>query len=224
MEITQLTGARPLISHIPSKATTFEDYHTCISISFFGSVRKVSKWAYQKSIVSNIYHRIQLLFKLSDKKITTFVSSWYSLIRYKIVLCNQQTSEILVYYWYFLWIQDRSSAHPMKLAASNIEIKLTKAPVEFFYYVHPYKTDSCLNSLLPVGTPSLKTPWYNWSFLFVVLHKPTLLPSTFNIIIPKSISTESIILPKNCRNWPKYVHYLVFHQFSDCQVVIVNTF
>ena len=46
---------------------------------------------------------------------------------------NQQTSEILVYYWYFLWIQDRSSAHPMKLAASNIEIKLTKAPVEFFY-------------------------------------------------------------------------------------------
>ena len=50
--------ARPLISHIPSKANTFEDYH--ISISFFGSVRKVAKWAYQKSIVSNIYHRIQL--------------------------------------------------------------------------------------------------------------------------------------------------------------------
>ena len=22
---------------------------------------------------------------------------------------------------------------------------------------------------------------YNWSFLFVVLHKPTLLPSTFNV-------------------------------------------
>ena len=126
MEIT-------LISHIPSKATTFEDYH--ISISFFGSVRIVSKWEYQKSIVSNIYHRIQLWFKLSDKKkITTFVSSWYILLSGpKIVLCNQQTSEILVYYWYFLWIQDRSSAHPMKLAASNIEIKLTKAPVEFFY-------------------------------------------------------------------------------------------
>ena len=50
--------ARRLISHIPSKATTFEDYH--ISISFFGSVRKVSNWAYQKSIVSNIYHIIQL--------------------------------------------------------------------------------------------------------------------------------------------------------------------
>ena len=34
MQITQLAYARPLISHIPSKATTFEDYH--ISISFFG--------------------------------------------------------------------------------------------------------------------------------------------------------------------------------------------
>ena len=38
--------ARTLISHIPSKATTFEDY-IYISISFVGSVRKVSKWAYR---------------------------------------------------------------------------------------------------------------------------------------------------------------------------------
>ena len=54
-----LTGrARTVILHIPSKASTFQDYH--ISISFVGNVQKVSKWAYQKSIFSNIYHRIQL--------------------------------------------------------------------------------------------------------------------------------------------------------------------
>ena len=41
MEITQLAVPRPLISHIPSKATTFEGYH--ISISFFGSVRESVK-------------------------------------------------------------------------------------------------------------------------------------------------------------------------------------
>ena len=58
--------ARPLISHFPSKATTFEDYH--ISISFFGSVRKVSKWTYQKSLVSDIYHRIQGVPKKGKSK------------------------------------------------------------------------------------------------------------------------------------------------------------
>ena len=37
---------------------------------------------------------------------------------------------------------------------------------------------------------------YNWSFLFVVLHKPTLLPSTFNILlsflgIPEEYESDS---------------------------------
>ena len=62
--------ARPLISHtsIPSKATTFEDYH--ISISFFGSVRKVSKWAYQKSIVfQHLSQNTTLIQDFRPKKI-----------------------------------------------------------------------------------------------------------------------------------------------------------
>ena len=61
----------------------------------------------------------------------TFVGSWYILLSgiKSFYVINKQEK----YYCYFLWIQDRSSAHSMKLAASNIEIKLTKAPVEFFY-------------------------------------------------------------------------------------------
>ena len=36
---------------------------------------------------------------------------------------------------------------------------------------------------------------YNWSFLFEVLHKPTLLPSTFNILVPFITKVREFIQP-----------------------------
>ena len=38
---------------------------------------------------------------------------------------------------------------------------------------------------------------YNWSFLFVVLHKPTLLPSTFNIVYWTSYINEPVVTESN---------------------------
>ena len=40
----------------------------------------------------------------------------------------------------------------------------------------------------------------NWSFLFVVLHKPTLLPSTFNIFLTHSLTYFWLLLIQN-KNW-----------------------
>ena len=37
---------------------------------------------------------------------------------------------------------------------------------------------------------------YNWSFLFVVLHKPTLLPSTFKHGITNLVSIDEVIYVK----------------------------
>ena len=56
------------------------------------------------------------------------------------------------------WIQDRSSAHPWSWRHQTSRSNSLKHLYNSFIY--PYKTDSCLNSLLPVGTPSLDTPWF----------------------------------------------------------------
>ena len=51
---------------------------------------------------------------------------------------------------------------------------------------------------------------YNWSFLFVVLHKPTLLPSTFTVldifpltlkVLGKSVGGENAKVPRYEVKW-----------------------
>ena len=60
---------------------------------------------------------------------------------------------------------------------------------------------------------------YNWSFLFVVLHKPTLLPSTFNLIWSRDLTTGCLnktltllnSLPnKDCRTLSEIFHIYVW--------------
>ena len=67
---------------------------------------------------------------------------------------------------------------------------------------------------------------YNWSFLFVVLHKPTLLPSTFKRM--KTKITENIIcysakefwiLEKQVASLGQVLHFVVF---LSCQNKIEN--
>ena len=48
---------------------------------------------------------------------------------------------------------------------------------------------------------------YNWSFLFVVLHKPTLLPSTFKI--QEKIGNQ-FVLTKDV-NWVAFSHKILFN-------------
>ena len=52
---------------------------------------------------------------------------------------------------------------------------------------------------------------YNWSFLFVVLHKPTLLPSTFNINSPLTF-TEM------------HIAYQCFHILYSCLIFLSHLF
>ena len=58
---------------------------------------------------------------------------------------------------------------------------------------------------------------YNWSFLFVVLHKPTLLPSTFNLLTIVFRTDET-----DC----KYLMYILVASTStiNVNVFIVNHF
>ena len=53
-------------------------------------------------------------------------------------------------------------------------------------------------SQMILHTETSKLLMYSWSFLFVVLHKPTLLPSTFNLVLTqvyyKLVPTRNLLV------------------------------
>ena len=61
---------------------------------------------------------------------------------------------------------------------------------------------------------------YNWSFLFVVLHKPTLLPSTFKCKYFKHVSRILFIVPKPWRRHFLWLISLNIYAFSAGLVYI----
>ena len=102
--------ARTLISHIPSKATTFWrwSYLNFICRKCAESVKMGISEEYSFQHLSQNTTLIQAFRQLL---FTTFVSSWYILLSgiKSFYVINKQVN----YYWYFLRIQDRSSAHPI---------------------------------------------------------------------------------------------------------------
>ena len=79
--------ARPLISHIPSKATTFEDYHRCIPTHYYfcGSVRtQCRKW---RDLNRDYY--FTRVPTLAERKQVTHIASKFELAVHVFIFVNR---------------------------------------------------------------------------------------------------------------------------------------